>query len=122
MQYSTAEADRYTKMFREKSVSEVDYMNKLKARDEDRERLTLSRKNLALVKVPFRPEEIKAQEAEVRRLEAELALADKNLQLTKILSPTEGRLITAYPLQKVGQYLDVGELLGSIGRCPGNDS
>jgi putative peptide zinc metalloprotease protein len=114
LQYSTVEADRYIKMFREKSVSEADYMNKLKARDEDRERLTLAQKNLALVKVPFRPEEIKAQEAEVRRLEAELALAEKNLQLTKILSPTEGRMITADPLQKEGQYLDVGELLGVL--------
>jgi putative peptide zinc metalloprotease protein len=114
LQYSSVEADRYTKMFREKSVSEEEYMNKMKARDEDRERLVLAQKNLALVKVPFRPEEIKAQEAEVRRLEAELALAEKNLQLTKILSPTEGRLITAYPLQKVGQYLDVGDLLGVI--------
>lgn len=114
LQYSTVEADRYTKMFREKSVSEKEYMDYLKARDEDRERLILAKKNLELVKVPFRPEEIKQMEAEVRRLEAELVLAEKNLQLTKLLSPAEGRLITAYPLQKVGQYLDVGELLGVL--------
>jgi putative peptide zinc metalloprotease protein len=114
LHYSTIEADRYIKMFREKSVSEEEYMNKLRARDEDRERLALTQKNLALVKVPFRPEEIKAQEAEVRRLEAVLALAEKDLQLTKLLSPIAGRMITAYPLQKVGQYLDVGDLLGVI--------
>jgi putative peptide zinc metalloprotease protein len=114
LQYSAIEADRYIKMFREKSVSEEDYMNKLKARDEDRERVILTQKNLELVKVPFRPEEIRGQEAEVRRLEADLALAEKNLQLTKICAPAEGRLITAHLLQKAGQYLNVGDLLGVI--------
>jgi len=114
LQYSSIEADRFIKMFREKSVSELDYLNKLKARDEDRERVILAQKNLDLVKVPFRPEEIRGQEAEVRRLEAGLALAEKNQQLTKICAPAEGRLITAHPLQKAGQYLDVGDLLGVI--------
>ncbi len=43
-----------------------------------------------------------------------MTLAEKNLKLTEILSPMEGRLITAEPLQKVGQYLDVGDLLGVV--------
>jgi putative peptide zinc metalloprotease protein len=114
LHFSTVEATRYTNMFREKSVSEEDYMNKLKARDENQENLILAKKNLALVRVPFRPEEIKAQEAEVRRLEAQLTLAEQDLQLTKIVSPAEGRLITAHPFQKVGQYLNAGELLGVL--------
>jgi putative peptide zinc metalloprotease protein len=114
LQYSSVEATRYTKMYQEKAVSNKDYMDALKARDEDRERLALAKKNLEVVKNPYRPEEIKAQEAEVRRLEAEVTLAEKNLQLTEILSPQEGRLITAAPLQKVGQYLDVGDLLGVV--------
>ena len=114
LHFSTVEADRYTKMFREKSVSDEDYMGKLKARDENQQELILAQKNLALVKVPFRPEEIRAQEAEVRRLEAQLALAQNDLQLTKVVSPAEGRLITANPLQKTGQYLNTGELLGVV--------
>ena len=114
LEYSTVEADRNTQMYREKAVSNKDYMDALKARDEDRERMVLAEKNLDVVKNPYRPEEIRAQEAEVRRLEAEVALAEKNLQLTAILSPMEGRLITAEPLQKVGQYLDVGDLLGVV--------
>ncbi len=112
--YSTVEANRYTKMYQEKAVSEKDYLDYLKTRDEDREKVILAQKNLELVKVPFRPEEIRAQEAEVRRLEAELTLAEKNLHLTKICAPAEGRLITARPLEKVGQYLDVGDMLGVI--------
>jgi len=114
LEYSTVEADRYTQMYREKAVSEKDYKDTLKIRDEDREKVILAKKNLDVVKNPYRPEEIKAQEAEVRRLEVEVVLAEKNLKLTKILSPMEGRLITAEPLQKVGHYLDVGDLLGVV--------
>lgn len=114
LEYSNVEAKRYTKMYQEKAVSNKDYTDALKARDEDRERLVLAQKNLEVVKNPYRPEEIKAQEAEVRRLEAEVALAEQNLKLTEILSPMEGRLINAEPLQKVGQYLDVGDLLGVV--------
>jgi putative peptide zinc metalloprotease protein len=114
LHFSTVEADRYTKMFHEKSVSEEDYMNKIKARDENQQNLILAEKNLALVKVPFRPEEIKAQEAEVRRLEAQLTLAQQDLQLTKIVSPADGRFITANPSHKQGEYLMVGELLGVL--------
>ena len=66
------------------------------------------------MKNPFRPEEIKQQEAEIRRLEAELALAEQNLKLTEIVSPAEGRFITARPVQKVGQFLEMGDLLGVI--------
>lgn len=114
LQYSSVEATRYTQMFQGKAVSDLDYQNVLKARDEDRERLLLAKKNLEVVKNPFRPEEIKQQEAEVRRLEAELVLAEKNLQLTEIISPLEGRFITARPMQTVGQFLEVGDLLGVI--------
>jgi len=114
LQYSSVEAIRYTQMFQGKAVSDLDYQNVLKTRDEDRERLLLAKKNLEVVKNPFRPEEIKQQEAEVRRLEAEIVLAEKNLQLTEIVSPAEGRFITARPLQTVGQFLEMGELLGVI--------
>ena len=114
LQYSRIAADRYAQMFREKSVPEEVYMEKLKARDVDQERVALAQNNLALVKAPFRLEEIGAQEAEVRRLEAELNLAEKNLQLTRICAPAEGRLITALPLQKTGQYLNPGDLMTVI--------
>jgi putative peptide zinc metalloprotease protein len=114
LQYSSVEANRFTQMFQEKAVSDLDFQNVLKTRDEDRERLLLAKKNLEVVKNPFRPEEIRQQEAEVRRLEAELVLAEKNLKLTEIISPAEGRFITARPMQTVGQFLEVGDLLGVI--------
>ncbi len=112
--YDTIEANRYTKMYKEKSVSQEDYLSKLKARDQDRENVLLAQKNLALVKVPYRPEQIKGQEAEVRRLQAALTLAEKNLKLTKITAPMSGKLITAKLLQKAGQYLNIGDMLGVI--------
>ena len=114
LHYSSIEADRYIKMFREKSVSEEAYTNKLAARDEARERVVLARKSLELVKAAFRPEQVLAQEAEVRKLKAALHLTEINLQFAKIHAPAEGEFITSFPSEQVGQYLDVGDLLGVI--------
>ena len=114
LQFSAIEANRYAKMFKEKAVSEKEYQDVLKIRDEDREKLEVARKNLEVVKNPFRSQEIKAQEAEVRRVEAELALAKKDLELCTLVSPCEGRVITAFPSQAVRQYLEVGNLFGVV--------
>ena len=102
------------KMYREKAVTEKEYLDFEKIRAADQETLVLAKKNLDLVKNPFRPEEIRAQEAKVRLLEADLILATKNLQLVQLCSPIEGRYITASPAQTVGQYLEVGDLLGVV--------
>jgi multidrug resistance efflux pump len=114
LEYTTIEAERSTKQFKDKAISEKDFQAALKARDLDKEKLVLAQKNLEVVKAWPRKEEIRAQEAELKRLEAELTHAQKDLQLTTLLSPIEGRIITAYPAQKIGQYLDVGDLFGVV--------
>jgi putative peptide zinc metalloprotease protein len=112
--FSKVEADRYTKMFKEKAVTDEDLQHRLRIKEENYDKLILAQKNLEVVKNPFRPEEIRAQEAQVRSAQAELVLAEKDLELTIITSPMDGWFITAYPAQKVGQYLEPGELLGVV--------
>jgi putative peptide zinc metalloprotease protein len=114
LEFSTVEADRAAKMFTEKAIADKDYQAYLKTRDEDREKYILAKKNLDVVKSWPRPEEIKMQEAEVQRLKAELDLAEKNLHLTKLVSPMEGKIISAYPFQTVGQFLAVGDVFAIV--------
>jgi multidrug resistance efflux pump len=114
LEYSQLQADRYTKMFKEKAVSEQDYQNALRKRDLDRERLELAKRNLDLVKSGARDEEIEALEAEVRRLEVDLAHAEEDLRLTTLVSPADGMIITPHLSQTVGQFLGVGDLFAVI--------
>lgn len=114
LEYSILQADRYQKMFKNKAVSEEDYENALRQRDLDQERLELAKKTLELVKSGARDEEIKALEAEIRRLEVNLAHAEEDLRLTTLVSPADGRIITPYLSQTVGQYLSVGDLFAVV--------
>lgn len=114
LSFSNVEAKRATQMFKENAIPDKELQERLKMRDQDREQLVLAQKNLEEVKKPFRDEEIKAQEATVRKLEAALVLAEKDLQLITLRSPIDGWFITAYPAQTVGQYLEVGDMLGVV--------
>jgi multidrug resistance efflux pump len=114
LEYSQLQAERYAKMFKDKAVSEKDYENVLRRRDLDRERLELAKKNLELVQSGARDQEIEALEAEVRRLEVDFAHAQEDLRLTTLVSPVDGRLITPYLSQTVGQFLGVGDLFAVV--------
>ena|GEM_PF-1014097 len=114
LEYSMLQAGRYEEMFRHKAVPEKDYERVLKVRDVDLEQLKLTERNLELVKSGPRDEEIKALEAEVRRLEVELAHAEEDMRLTTLISPADGRIITPYLSQKKEQYLGVGDLFAVV--------
>lgn len=114
LEYTTTEAGRAEKMFKEKALSEKDYLTALRFRDMDRERLALAKKNLELVKSGFRDESITAAEARIRLLEVELVHAEEDLELTTLLSPMAGRIITPRLAGKVGQFLAVGDLFAVV--------
>ena len=114
LQYSQLEANRSEQMFRNKAVSEKDYENALKERDLDQEGLKLAKKSLQLVKSGARDEAIEALEAEARLLEVNLVHAKEDLQLTTILSLADGKIITPYISQTIGQYLSVGDLFAVV--------
>ena len=119
LEYSILKAKRNEKMYKNKAVSEQEYENALKQRDIDKENLELAKKNLELVKSGARDEAVEALEAEARLLEVNLAHAKEDLTLTTIVSPADGRLITPYISQTVGQYLPIGDLFAVVEK-PGN--
>jgi putative peptide zinc metalloprotease protein len=112
--YSDIEAKRSDKMFAEKAVSDQDHQTALKTRDQDLEKLRVAEKNLDAVKHWPRPEEVKIQEADIRRLQADLNLAERDLQLTTLVSPVAGRIITPHPNQSIRQYLEVGDVFAFV--------
>jgi hypothetical protein len=59
-------------------------------------------------------EEIRALEAELKLREVEVAFNEKDMELTQLVSPATGRIITAVPGQAVGQYLEVGDLFAIV--------
>jgi multidrug resistance efflux pump len=114
LEYSKIDAERARKMFKDKAISEKDYDNALRKRDLDRERLVLAEKNLELVKSGAREEEIRAVGAEIQRLRVESSHAEEELELTTLTSPADGRIITPYLSQKIGQVLGTGELFAVV--------
>lgn len=119
--FSRPRAERYTELYREEAVSRQEYENALRTRDVDIEQLNVALKalevakaNLAVVKSGPRPEEIEAQEAEVRRLQTVVRNYEEQLRLTILTSPTEGQVITPYIDQRVGQYLKRGDLFAVV--------
>jgi len=109
-EYSKRNAERAEKMYKDKAISEQDYENALRQRDLDREEHILAQKNLELVSSGAREEEIDAVKAEIRRLEVDLAHAQEDVNLTTLVSPIKGQVISPGLQEKVGQLLTEGEL------------
>jgi len=84
-----------------------------KGRDADlrQKELQEARSQLALAIAGPRPEEIQAGEADVRRLEAELAFLEDELRRATVYSPAEGVVVTPYLKNRLGQFVHRGELL-----------
>lgn len=82
--------------------------------DQTRAQLALLRKQLAMLSSPPNIEQIQALEAEVRRLSALLADYTRQLELTALRAPVNGRVTTPLVDQKVGQYLKKGDLFATM--------
>jgi putative peptide zinc metalloprotease protein len=72
--------------------------------------LETAKKDLDLVESGFRKEQVQAAEAEIRRLEVDLAHAEEDLRLITLVSPMDGCIITPRLSDKIGQYLVTGDL------------
>lgn len=113
--YADREAERISKLYKDKVVSEGLYDQALQRRGLAKGVLDTARENLNLVKSGARAEAIETQEAEVDRLEAEVKYNQQNLDLTKIRSPIEGRIVKSPRLDmRVGMEVIVGDLIASV--------
>jgi multidrug efflux pump subunit AcrA (membrane-fusion protein) len=80
----------------------------------DAQTLEIAKANLALVASGRRPEEIEAQEAIVRDLEAKLRYYQENIALSQLVSPISGQIVTPYLEHKMGRIMEKGELFAVL--------
>lgn len=111
LDYSTTEKNRLEGLFKEGVIPEEEYLEAARMADVDEKNLEVARANLELVKSGARPEEIEAQKAVIRDLEARVKFYNENLELTKLLAPISGRVVTPYMDTKVGHVLKEGDLV-----------
>ena len=112
--YSSREAKRIAQLFKQKVVSEQAYDDAKKQEDMSAEGVAQAEANLALIKTGAKPDSIAAAEAEVRRLESQVAHLEKNLDLTTLVSPIDGVVTTPYLNERLGHYLKEGEVFAVI--------
>lgn len=112
--YFRKETDRLQPLFERGVISEERYQEVKQRRDLNQQKLDEARANLRRVKAGFRGEDIEAMEAEVRRLESQVARYREDVQLTALSSPIEGRITTPYIQDRVGYYLKEGDLFAQV--------
>jgi len=69
---------------------------------------------LELMLAGARKEEIEAAEAELARLEAQRAYLERQLELSDVVSPIAGVVVTTRPREKIGQLLRKGDVLAEV--------
>jgi RND family efflux transporter MFP subunit len=78
------------------------------------QKLRLMRKDQALLIDPPDIEAIQALEAEIRRLQATLTDARRQLSLTTLRAPIDGRVTTPLFEQSAGKYVKQGDLVATV--------
>ncbi|MBP1608017.1 MAG: putative efflux pump rane fusion protein [Acidobacteria bacterium] len=81
-----------------------------RTRQVKRKELEQAQSELKLLLAGSRKEQIQITEASVKKLEEKLNLLTKELEHLKILSPIDGVIATPHLKNKIGKYLDKGDL------------
>lgn len=116
------EADKYRMEFevRKKELSEARGQLKVleeqteRTRDIKKKELAQADSELQLLLAGTRMESIRAAESQVEKLEKKLAILEKELELQKIRSPIEGVVTTPFLRNRIGDYLDKGDIFCTI--------
>lgn len=110
-EYSSKEATRLDALYKGGAVSQEEYDAAAKVASVDSQNVKVAKANLDLVMSGARPEEIQAQEAVVRDLEARLKYFADNLARCVMKAPINGQVMTPYLDKRVGKILAENELL-----------
>ncbi len=110
-EYSEKEATRLEALYKGGAVSQEEYDAAAKVASVDSQNVKVAKANLELVMSGARPEEIQAQEALVRDLDARLKYFADNLARCVVKAPVTGQVMTPYLDKSVGRILAENELL-----------
>ncbi len=114
MEYHEREHRRLTDLAKNNTVSDAKLQATHLDYDEAVKILAAAKEELQMLASGARAEEILAAEAEVQAIEAELAHYRKQLELTTLISPGKGQVVTGRLQERVGQYVQPGDLIALI--------
>jgi putative peptide zinc metalloprotease protein len=83
-------------------------------RDVKKRELAHAQSELKILLAGTRPESIRAMESQVHKLEEKLRILGQQLELLKIRSPIDGTVATSYLHNRIGDFLDKGNVFCEI--------
>jgi len=112
--YHTTELARVDVLVRTDTISDAEYENARFQKESAEKMLAAAQQELAELEAGVRAEEVWAAEADVEQHEAMLKHREEELALAEIKAPISGRIVTAAVEERVGQYVQPGDLIAVI--------
>jgi multidrug resistance efflux pump len=112
--FREAEAKRAEELVRTGTISQANYEKARDGHAENVAELKVAEANLDLVRSSATESEIEAAEAEVRRLTSDYEYKREQLERTRVLAPTSGRIVTPNVHLLKGRYLKTGDTFVEI--------
>lgn len=114
LQFSRQEADRLAAAYKKNAVSAQDYQKALSIAEVNQQQLVEAQKRVTLVQSPARNDQIKAIEADMARVQAQLDFHQKQLDDAEIKALIPGQVVSGSLRYAVGDYLDRGAVLATV--------
>ncbi|MDP6990770.1 MAG: HlyD family efflux transporter periplasmic adaptor subunit [Planctomycetota bacterium] len=73
-----------------------------------------AQENLAKLEEGAREEEVRAKRAEIARVQARADYNRQLIDLTRIHSPIQGKVVTPFMVERIGQVVEAGELIALV--------
>ncbi|MAF66346.1 MAG: hypothetical protein CMJ84_11905 [Planctomycetes bacterium] len=73
-----------------------------------------AQENLAKLEEGAREEEVRAKRAELARVQARADYNEKLVGLTRVVSPIQGKIVTPFMVERIGQVVEAGELIAVV--------
>lgn len=112
--FQEREFARQEKLHEQRQSTDAKYEQARYDLDSARRLLAAAEEKLTMLQSGSREEEIRAQQASVDRLQAQLAHYETELKLADIMSPGEGELVAVRVPARPGQYVYPGDLIAVL--------
>lgn len=112
--YSRDEAERIEKLYAKGTVSAQSFDDANAQRDLHEQAVVEKTASLAALRAQINPNEIASAEADLRRLEEELAFFQEQLRRTELRMPITGRIATTKLKELENKYLEEGQLFAEV--------
>lgn len=112
--FQEREFARQEKLYEQKQTTDAKFEQSRYDLDSARRQLAAAEEKLTLLQNGSREEEIRAQQATVDRLQAQLDHYETELKLSDIIAPGEGDLVAVRVPARPGQYVMPGDLIAVL--------